>query len=152
MTDREAVGTLLRHVHEVLDGDIANTYAALGLPEDYRPRFSPVIRVLANEPLSIRDLAGRIGVTHSAASQTVAQMTERDLVELRPGTDARQRIAHLTPHAETLLPIVEREWRAVTEAMAELDAELPAPLAEVLLAVLEAVERRPFRQRVLDRS
>ncbi|GLZ79831.1 MarR family transcriptional regulator [Actinorhabdospora filicis] len=152
MIDREAVGTLLRHVHDVLDGDVARAQAALGLPEDYRPRFSPVLRALARGPLPIRDLAAAIGVTHSAASQTVAQLTERDLVELRPGDDARQRIAHLTPRAEALLPAVEREWRVVSEAMAELDAELPAPLAEVLLAVLAAVERKPFRERVLERA
>ncbi|MEU0151730.1 MarR family transcriptional regulator [Micromonospora fulviviridis] len=34
------------------------------------PRFCTRV----NEPATIRDLAARVGVTHSAASQTVAQM------------------------------------------------------------------------------
>ncbi|WP_371871428.1 hypothetical protein [Phytohabitans rumicis] len=47
--------------------------------------------------MSIRALAGAVGVTHSAASQTVAQMAKAGYVTLEPGTDARQRIVHLTP-------------------------------------------------------
>lgn len=146
--DREAVGTLLRHLLEVLDGDVAAVYAGRGLP-DHRPRFSPPLRVLlAWGPLSIRDLATRIGVTHSAASQTVAQMSRAGLVRLLPGADARQRIVHLTERAHALLPVVEAEWAASTAAMRELDTELPVPLPDVLHAVLDAVARRPLRQRI----
>ena len=89
-------GTRLRHVLELLDGDVAQIYADLGL-SDYRPRFSPVVRALVQlGPSSIRDLARTIGVTHSAASQTVAQMSKCGLVALGPGADARQRIVRLT--------------------------------------------------------
>ncbi|MGS2615838.1 MarR family winged helix-turn-helix transcriptional regulator [Micromonospora sp. LZ34] len=148
--DREAVGTLLRHVLEVLDGDVAAVYAERGLA-DYRPRFSPPLRVLvADGPLPIRDLARRVGVTHSAASQTVAQMARAGLVELTPGADARQRIVRLTGRARELLPVIEAEWAATTAAMRELDAELPVPLADLLHAVIAAVRRRPMRQRIAD--
>ncbi|WP_406104046.1 MarR family winged helix-turn-helix transcriptional regulator [Micromonospora globbae] len=148
--DREAVGTLLRRVLEVLDGDVAAVYAQRGLP-DYRPRFSPPLRVLvADGPLPIRDLARRVGVTHSAASQTVAQMARAGLVELAPGADARQRVVHLTDRARALLPVVEAEWAATAAALRDLDDELPAPLTEVLRAVLAAVHRRPLRRRIAD--
>ncbi|MFI5489586.1 MarR family winged helix-turn-helix transcriptional regulator [Micromonospora echinaurantiaca] len=147
---REAVGTLLRHVLEVLDGDVAAVYAERGLA-DYRPRFSPPLRVLvADGPLPIRDLARRVGVTHSAASQTVAQMARAGLVELTRGADARQRVVHLTDRARELLPVIEAEWAATTAAMRELDAELPVPLADLLHAVLAAVDRRPLRRRIAD--
>jgi len=150
MPDREAVGTLLRRVLEVLDGDVAAVYAQQGLP-DYRPRFSPPLRVLvADGPLPIRDLARRVGVTHSAASQTVAQMARAGLVELAPGADARQRVVHLTDRARALLPVVEAEWAATAAALRDLDGELPAPLTEVLRAVLAAVRRRPLRRRIAD--
>ncbi|WP_091106913.1 MarR family winged helix-turn-helix transcriptional regulator [Micromonospora citrea] len=148
--DREAVGTLLRHVLDVLDGDVAAVYAERGLA-DYRPRFSPPLRALvADGPLPIRDLARRVGVTHSAASQTVAQMARAGLVELTPGTDARQRVVHLSDRARQLLPVIEAEWAATTAAMRELDAELPVPLADLLHEVLAAVRRRPMRQRIAD--
>jgi DNA-binding MarR family transcriptional regulator len=144
----EAVGTLLRHVLELLDGDVATVYRDAGLP-DYRPRFSPAVRALvAAGPMSIRDLAAAVGVTHSAASQTVAQMSRAGLVTLAPGADARRRIVALTPRAEALLPTVEAEWAATSAAMRELDAELPMPLADLLTAVLSALDRRPFRERI----
>jgi DNA-binding MarR family transcriptional regulator len=148
--DVVGLGTRLRHVLEVLDGDVAQVYADLGLP-DYRPRFSPVVRALvALGPISIRDLAGAIGVTHSAASQTVAQMAKSELAWLEPGADARQRIVHLTDRARSLLPVINAEWAATAAAAAELDEELPVPLGEILTAILSAVERRPMRERVGD--
>ncbi len=50
------LGTLLRHLLELLDGDVEQAYAELGL--DYRPRFTPVVRaLLESEPRSIRDIA-----------------------------------------------------------------------------------------------
>ena len=146
--DREAVGTLMRHVLELLDGDVATVYRDAGLP-DYRPRFSPPVRALvAAGPMSIRDLAAAVGVTHSAASQTVAQMARAGLVTLSPGADARQRIVTLTGLAESLLPTIEAEWAAPAAAMRELDAELPMPLADLLAAVVAVLRERPFRDRI----
>jgi DNA-binding MarR family transcriptional regulator len=144
------LGTRLRHVLDLLDGDVAQVYADLGLPE-YRPRFSPVVRALvALGPSSIRDLARAIGVTHSAASQTVAQMSRRGLVTLEPGADARQRIVRLTGKARSLLPVIDAEWAATGAAAADLDAELPVPLGQMLTAIIRAVERRPMRERITD--
>jgi DNA-binding MarR family transcriptional regulator len=144
------LGTRLRHVLDLLDGDVARVYADLGLA-DYRPRFSPVVRaIVALGPSSIRDIAGATGVTHSAASQTVAQMSRRGLVALEPGEDARQRIVRLTDRASSLLPVIDAEWIATEAAAAGLDAELPVPLGEMLAAILRAVERRSMRDRVAD--
>lgn len=142
------LGTRLRHVLDLLDGDVARVYADLGLA-DYRPRFSPVVRaIVALGPSSIRDIAGAIGVTHSAASQTVAQMSRCGLVALEPGEDARQRIVRLTDRARSLLPVIDAEWAATDAAAVGLDAELPVPLGEMLAAIVRAVERRPMRDRI----
>jgi DNA-binding MarR family transcriptional regulator len=147
--DPVAVGTLLRHVLELLDGDVAKVYEEQGLSE-YRPRFSPVVRaLLAEGPLPVRDLAATVGVMHSAASQTAAQMARAGLVTHTPDPrDARRRLIGLTPKAHALLPQIEAEWDATVAAMAELDAELSVPLADVLTEVAEAVRRRPFRERI----
>jgi DNA-binding MarR family transcriptional regulator len=140
----------MRHLLALLDGDVAKVYTDLGI-EDYKPRFSPVVRVLvASGPSSIRDLARAIGVTHSAASQTVTQMARAGLVVLEPGTDARQRIVHLTGRARELMPTIEAEWAATGAAMAGLDAELPVPLADLLTRIVLALHDRPFRDRIAD--
>lgn len=147
--DPAAVGTLLRHVLELLDGDVAKVYEEQGLSE-YRPRFSPAVRALVTEgPLPVRDLAAAMGVTHSAASQTAAQMARAGLVTHTPDPrDARRRLIELTPKAHALLPRIEAEWEATAAAMAQLDTELSMPLANLLTEVAEAVRRRPFRERI----
>ncbi|MHB1877355.1 MAG: MarR family winged helix-turn-helix transcriptional regulator [Streptosporangiaceae bacterium] len=144
------LGTLLRHVLDAIDDDVAGVLADLGLA-GYRPRFSPAVRTLvAHGPLPIRDLARAIGVTHSAASQTAAEMARRGLVTLEPGRDARQRVVHLTDAARRMLPAIEAEWAATAAAAAELDAELPFPLSDLVPMIAAALERRSFRQRIIE--
>lgn len=143
-----AIGTRLRHLLELLDGDVAKIYTELGLAE-FRPRFVPFVRVLvADGPQAIRDLALAVGVTHSAASQTVNHMARQGLVTLRAGADARQRIVHLTAEAQALLPLLDAEWAATEAAAAELDAELPMPLSTLVEQAIQALETWPFRDRI----
>jgi DNA-binding MarR family transcriptional regulator len=144
------LGTRLRHLLELLDGDVASVYADLGLP-GFRPRFTPVIRVIADSgPVPIRELARMVGVTHSAASQTVAEMVKDGLVVTTPGEDARERVVRLTPKAEGLLPVLAAEWEATVKAAAALEAELSVPLSRVIDEALAALRRRPMRRRILD--
>ena len=144
------LGTRLQHLLDLLDADVAASYTDLGL-DGFRPRFTPLVRTLAaTGPGPIRDLAEAVGVTHSAASQTVAQMAKQGLVTLTPGSDARQRIVRLTPLAESLLPKLETEWAATTAAAAAFEAELPYPLSRLVDEALEALHRRPLRQRIAD--
>jgi DNA-binding MarR family transcriptional regulator len=149
-TSLVGLGTLLRHVLDEMDADIAMVLSDLETP-GYRPRFSPIVRALAElGPVPISELAHAIAVTHSAASQTVAEMARRGFVVLRPGEDARQRIVHLTEKTHALLPKIEAEWAATASAAAEMDAELPFPLAELVPQIAAALRRRSFRQRMLD--
>lgn len=144
------LGTQLRHVLDLMEADIAGLLADLGLP-DYRPRFSPIVRALvALGPLSIRDLARAVSVTHSAASQTVAEMSRRGYVTLVPGRDARQRVVHLTERARRALPAIQAEWDATQAAAGQLDAELPFPLSDLVPAIAAALDRKPFRQRMAE--
>ncbi|WP_238412183.1 MarR family winged helix-turn-helix transcriptional regulator [Saccharothrix deserti] len=145
------LGTRLRHLLDLLEGDVARVYTDLGLP-GFRSRYTPVISLVnTGGPQSIRDLAATIGVTHSAVSQTVSQMRRDGLVELEPGDDARQRIVHLTDHALAILPILDAEWQATTAATRDLDAELPYPLTDLVDAALRALGERPLRDRIHDR-
>jgi DNA-binding MarR family transcriptional regulator len=144
------LGTLQRHLLDEMDDDIGTVLSDLGTP-GYRPRFSPIVRALvALGPVPIRDLAAAIGVTHSAASQTVAQMSSRGFVVIEPGADARQRVVHLTAMTRALLPVIDAEWSATMSAVAEMDAELPVPLAEFVSALAAALGRRRFRERMIE--
>ncbi|MFO3704637.1 MarR family winged helix-turn-helix transcriptional regulator [Xanthomonas codiaei] len=146
-TRTPTLGTLVRHLIELLDGDLEAVYAASGLP--WRPRYTPVLRVLMRlGPASIKVLALQIGITHSAASQTVAQMAKQRLVVLKPGADARERIVVLTARTRRLVPALEQQWAATNAAAAQLDAELSMPLSAVLAEAIAALQRRPFATRI----
>jgi DNA-binding MarR family transcriptional regulator len=141
------LGTLLRHLTELLDGAVEETYKHSGL--DYRPRYTTVMRACSElGPASIRAISLHAGITHSAVSQTVSEMAKRDLVRRAPGSDGRERLISLTARGRALLPALRRHWAATNRAARELDDELPQPLSGVLRAAIEALDRRPFRQRI----
>jgi len=142
------LGTLLRHLLELLDRDVQRAYENLGL--EYRPRYTPIVRaLLAAEPSSIRQIADHSGLTHSAVSQTVAQLKRQGLVKLvTANADARARLVRFTPRCRTLIPALQRQWAATNTAADDLDAELSSSLRNVVTEAIEALERKPFRDRI----
>jgi DNA-binding MarR family transcriptional regulator len=141
------LGTLLRHLIEKLDGAVEQSYVQSGL--DYRPRYTPVVRALLESgPASIRAISRSAGITHSAVSQTVAQMMERGLVRFEAGGDARERIVALTPTAKGMIPKLQLHWQATNAAAHMLDTELSMPLSDLLREAIEALDRAPFAQRI----
>lgn len=141
------LGSRVRSLIELLDGQVEAAYAASGL--DWRPRYTPVLRTLMSlGPTSIKTVAGEIGISHSAISQTVSQMTRDGLVVLKPGADARERIVALTPRTEAMVPALQRQWAATNAAANQLDAELSAPLYAVLGEAIDALNQHPFGERI----
>jgi DNA-binding MarR family transcriptional regulator len=147
--ERATLGTLLRHLIELLDGAVEQSYRDAGL--DYRPRYTPIVRVLLEHgPSSIRAIAEHAGITHSAASQTVAHMAKNGLVDLTKGNDARERLVDLSPRARSIIPAVQRCWQATEAAARDLEAEVDVALAEVIRCAVQALDRRSFGERIHD--
>ena len=150
MTSADAtLGTLLRSLIDALDGDVERAYAEAGL--DFRPRFTPVVRLLATgDPLRIKDLAAGVGLSHSALSQTVGQLAARGWVELEPGVDGRERVVRLTSRARAALPQLERHWAATARAAASLNQDLGLDLEDVVRRALEALQHKSFGARIAE--
>jgi DNA-binding MarR family transcriptional regulator len=149
MTATRTLGTNLRRLVELLDGDVDAAYADAGL--GFRATFTPVVRaLLAGGTLSVRELAIAAGTSHSAASQTVAQMKRAGLLDAAGSSDGRERRVQLSADARRILPAVQALWRRADEAAAELDAELGLCLNDVISQALEALEHRAFRTRFPD--
>lgn len=141
------LGTLLRHLTELLDSAVEDSYRSL--PVEYRPRYTPIVRILLEHgPSSLRAMARLAGITHSAVSQTVAQMTKSGLVTLQPGADARERIVTLTPAALEVIPALKQHWAATNAAARVFDAELSVPLSALLHEAIAALEKQTFTQRL----
>jgi len=146
---KQGLGTQLRHLIELLDGAVEASYAEADLP-DYRPRFTPVMRVLSTrQQVTIGDIAEVAGITQPAATQTVALMQKKGLLLIEPGPhDGRQRIVSLSEKGLALLPRVQACWRATKMAADSLDAELDTPLSQCLAQAIEVLNSRPFGERI----
>jgi len=134
-----------------LDGDIARIYADRSI-SGFTPRqVRPLIKLSRQGPMTIRQLASALGVTHSAASQTAAALVKAGYVRLRAGADARTRSIGLTAKGKEVVPLLEAEWRATQEAISELESEIPYPLGQVVCDLESALGRRSFYERISER-
>jgi DNA-binding MarR family transcriptional regulator len=145
---KRGLGTQLRHLIELLDGAVAAAYEEEGI--DYRPRYTPVMRALADgAPCTVGQIAALAGITQPAATQTVALMQKQGLVDVTPSPlDARQKQVSLSAQGQALLPRLQRCWQATAAAAASLDADLPHPLSDTLAQAIAALEQRPFGARI----
>ena len=146
---KQGLGTQLRHLIELLDGDVAQQYKDAGL--EYRPRYTPIIRVLqGNESASIGQIAAAAGITQPATTQTVNLMKKDGLVTVEPGEDGRQRLVRLSAQGKTFLPALESCWAATKAAADDLDAQLASPLSTCLAEAIAALEAKPFIARIRE--
>lgn len=142
-----SVGSLLNELLDRLDADVQAIYGADGL--NYRPRFTPVMRVLDEQgPSSIAAIARLAPLTHSAASQTVAQMVKTGLVTTRRGKDGRERVVELSADGKTVMPRLRQHWANTARALRQLDEEIGTSLADALERALQALSRKSLRERV----
>ncbi len=149
MRKREAdgLGTQLRRLLELMDGDLEQIYAENFA--DYVPRYTPVMKALADgESRTIKEIAELSSVSHSAASQTVSRMIAAGLIRRSIGADGRERQVRLTRKAKALLPPLKSWWAATDRAASSLEEEVGAQLGSILAATIRALERQPFRRRI----
>jgi DNA-binding MarR family transcriptional regulator len=147
----ESLWRSVRELMERVDDDIARVYESWPDTVGVRPSWVlEILRLDARGPMTIRQLAGSVGRTHSAASQKVAAMAKAGLVETTPGTDARTRRVQLTDRAREVVPRMRAEWLATEKALAELEAETPYPLSRAVADLNAALDRKSFFDRLDD--
>lgn len=145
----QGLGTQLRHLLELLDGAVTQAYQDAGLA--YRPRYTPVMRVLAeHEHATIGQIAAAAGITQPAATQTVALMKREGLVSVEPGRDGRHRAVRLSAQGRTLLVPLAACWTATRAAADSLDRELAFPLSQCLAEAIRALAAKPFGVRIRE--
>jgi DNA-binding MarR family transcriptional regulator len=98
--------------------------------DDLGPSFGFVFRSLAQQPLSLVELAGRLGMSSQGALKIVSEMIERGYVERRDDADdARVRRLLLTARGEAAL-------REARRFHARIERELVASLGDKWVAAM----------------
>lgn len=135
----------------MLDTDVQRAYDLAKI--EFRPRFTPVVKVLkAAGPSSIRSIATSTSLSHSAISQTVAQMAKFDLVTFVTSRDERERVVTPTARLTEMLPAIARRWAATNAAAEALDQQLSHPLSKLVAEAIAALEVTSFSDRIAAQS
>lgn len=133
-------GSRLRRLSEAFLSDVNGIYKTHKIPFD--ASWFPVFYILSQEgEVSIRQISGQLGITHSAASQMVSNLQEKGLIKSNVSKkDARHKVVAFTLKGQKLLVKIKPVWQALNEAMLELgggEAE-----SQKLLASLTQLETR----------
>jgi DNA-binding MarR family transcriptional regulator len=147
---KSGLGTQLAHLLELLDSAVQDSYVQAKLAT--RPRYTPVLRALSEcEPSTVGQIAQAAKISQPSATQTVALMIEDGLISSTPGPgDGRQRLIRFTDKGRDLMPKLQACWAATRLAADRLDAELALPLSALLASAIEALERKPFGERIAE--
>ncbi len=141
----------LRLLQASMDADIARVHTEQRI-EGLKPSFvMELLRLHAQGPMTIAELAESVQRTHSALSQKVAAMRAAGWVRTVVGDDARTRKVTLTDKARRVVGRLAAEWRATEAALADLEAEIPYPLSRVVTDIERALERRSFHDRIAEK-
>lgn len=145
----EGLGSKLRRLLAILDGDLQSVYDELGV--DFRPRFFPVVQILLDQDdCSVGELARRMAISQPAATQTVNEMKRLGLLGLARSPDKRQRRVRLTPAGHELAVSLAPVWAATERAAAGFDTELEHGLSKPIDDALAALGTRQFRDRIRE--
>ncbi len=136
----QAIGARLRRLSERIDREAEQIYASLGVRFEQR-WYGVLARLAAEGPLSVGELASRLGVSHPAISQTRAALTAAGIVTTRPHeADGRRKVLSLTGEGEALVRRLEPVWSALNAASSALDVEADG-VAAALTRLEAALDR-----------
>ncbi|RSK24700.1 bifunctional helix-turn-helix transcriptional regulator/GNAT family N-acetyltransferase [Hymenobacter metallilatus] len=143
-----ALGSRLRRLSELMTGQAAEVYALYHVA--FEPRWFPVFYVVATEPgRHVGDIAGRIGQTHAAVSQTVKDLVKHGLVQVQRGeTDQRRSVISLTEQGAALWPALQQQTADVQQASEALLAETRYNLWLAIEEMEYALSRQSMAGRV----
>lgn len=145
---KRTLGTQLRHLIELLDGAVTRSYEQIGL--NYRPRYTPIMRILINQQsCTIGDIAALAKLTQPAATQTIALMLKDGIVRADSGEkDGRKKVISLTEHGLEMIPALQQCWNATAQAAQSIEDELPHSLTHTLELAIKALENKSFDLRI----
>lgn len=140
------IGTRLKRVYDLLSIDMERLYKEAGL--EFRVRYFPVVFALHKlDGLTIAQMQKRSGLTHSALSQTVKQLMDKDIVEMQVGEDARSRIVRLTANGQDLLKQLLPIWRTAERVIQDVRQSSQNDLLLALGDFEQQLQEKGFYQR-----
>lgn len=140
------IGTRCRRNYERLSTEMDKIYKAEGVNMSVR-EFPIVYCVLNRGPLTMAEIQKLSGLSHSAVSQTVKKLVEKEFLFLKPGNDARSRIVALTDTGSRLMDKLEPIWKTSKDAMVTVLNDCDTNILDAFDDYEAALKNKSFTQR-----
>ena len=145
-----ALGARLRRLSERIDREADRIYRESGVSFEQR-WYGVMNQLAAHGPMTVGALAGALGITHAAVSQTRASLVAEGLLDVvADPADARRRTLVLSAAGKRLVIELQPLWRALSDVSTDLNREAPG-LLDALDKLDAALERESLAQRVRAR-
>jgi ribosomal protein S18 acetylase RimI-like enzyme len=146
-----ALATRLRRLADMLQKDVTDVYAELGL--DFQARWFPVLVAMRlHDSTTATALAGELGLSHQAVSKTAKILVKRGLVaESTDPTDSRRRLLSLTRTGRTLCRNLDDVWEEIRQANEDLLTVTEGPFLSDLDRLESALAVETMAARVRSR-
>lgn len=143
-----ALASRLKRLSDRLYRDVARVYRELDTAME--PRWFPILHLLSrNAPLSVTEIAGELGLTHSAVHQTAATMESRGIIGSRKERgDARRRLLTLTAKGKRLVRRLGPVWEVIRLQSERLLAEGDDDFLGALDRIERALDERGMYERL----
>lgn len=143
------MGSRLKRLSEAMYAGVDEVYREQGVT--LSSRCFPILFLLRdNGPLSITELAGRLGQSHPALSQMSRKLLAEGVVTERADPkDERRRLLVLSKKGRALMEGLEPVWKAVEGAVEELSG---TGFSALISRLDDALAERSFARRIRDRQ
>ena len=116
---------------------------------DFEVKWATVFLLIARQgPVSVTEVADRLGVTHPAVIQIVNELVKQDLIRsVKSDDDSRKRMLMLSPAGEAMIPQMQPLWDAVVA----VNRAMFGRQTHSLLLALDETERQLAEQSFANR-
>ena len=133
------VGSRMKRIGDRFLSEVSKVYKHQSIP--FESAWFPIIYILDKKgPLSLTEISNALEISHSAISQMITQLQDKDIVEIIPHeTDARVKRICFTFKGQNLLSQVHDVWQALIHT---LDDILPKEEQIIFLQSLSTLEEK----------
>ena len=143
-----ALGSRLRRLSDYIMKEGKEVYQANDV--DFEPRWFPIFYLLSREKsLSVVEIAERLGITHSAVSQTIKEMIRMGVIITRNHkSDKRKKSLMLSSLGESLLLKMEPLWNDIATTFNNMVREHTHHLIAAIQEMETSFNHESFAERV----
>lgn len=140
------IGTRCRRIYELLTLEMDTLYRAEGVDMSVR-EFPIVYSIYCKGALSIADIQRLSGLSHSAVSQTVKKLAEKNILIVKAGEDARSKIVDFSDDGKVLVKRLKPIWNTCIRVMKSILDECGANILDALTDYERTLSRKSFTDR-----